>query len=324
MSFFSEDLFNHVMIKPMQMGADKLLIISGYATATMVESHAERVKDARLTNLNIELIVGMGVKDGIQAVNHRLFIDLESRTDLLFQCSYIVNRPPVHSKVYIWLKNGIPFQSFTGSANYTQNGFSSSSRESVALSSPEQCTDYFKLLLKESVRCSADSNKLDTIDFYKDRRVLLNYGDLADHINKITDPVLLNTESVTLSLLDTRTGDIHKTSGLNWGQREGRDKNQAYIAIPAEIGRTSFFPPKTVFFTLETDDEKQLICVVAQAEGKAIHSRPQNSLLGMYFRYRLGLKSGQPVTLADLKNYGRTDVTISKIDEEHYFLDFSV
>lgn len=30
------------------------------------------------------------------------------------------------------------------------------------------------------------------------------------------------------------------------------------------------------------------------------------------------------VTAADLRSYGRTDVTFIKIDEEHYYMDFSI
>lgn len=324
MSFFFEDLFNEVLIKPLSMGADKLLIVSGYASANMVAKHADFAKRAGIEKLDIELIIGMGPQDGIQTINHNSFIGLEGRQDLLFQCSYIVDRSPVHSKVYTWLKGGVPFLSFTGSANYTQNGFSKFSRECVALSSPINSNDYFKLLLKESVRCSDDPRKLDTIDFYTERRVLLNCGDLDSATNQDDSSLTNNLESVTLRLVEKRTGEVHKTSGLNWGQREGRDPNQAYIPIPSEIAKTSFFPERGTFFTLETDDEKQIICVRAQDGAKAIHSTQNNSLLGTYFRYRLGLKSGQPVSVEDLENYGRNDVTISKIDEEYYFLDFSV
>ena len=49
-----------------------------------------------------------------------------------------------------------------------------------------------------------------------------------------------------------------------------------------------------------------------------------NALLGEYFRNRLGLANGAYVTAADLRSYGRTDVTFIKIDEEHYYMDFSI
>ena len=62
----------------------------------------------------------------------------------------------------------------------------------------------------------------------------------------------------------------------------------------------------------------------AQDGGKGIHSTLNNSLLGKYFRNRLGLANGAFVTKSDLLKYGGTDVDFYKIDEETYYLDFSV
>jgi hypothetical protein len=67
-----------------------------------------------------------------------------------------------------------------------------------------------------------------------------------------------------------------------------------------------------------------MICVRAQDGGKGLHTTLNNSLLGTYFRYRLGVKEGEFVTKEHLLKYGRTDVTFYKIDNENYLLDFSV
>ncbi|OFX27910.1 MAG: hypothetical protein A2X08_05875 [Bacteroidetes bacterium GWA2_32_17] len=131
-------------------------------------------------------------------------------------------------------------------------------------------------------------------------------------------------ESVTLTLLDSDTRETPKRSGINWGQRDRREHNQAYINIPAKVGRSGFFPERYETFTVVTDDNKQMICVRAQDEGKGLHSTLNNSLLGEYFRYRLGLKSGEFVTKEHLLKYGRTDITFYKIDAENYLMDFSV
>jgi hypothetical protein len=50
----------------------------------------------------------------------------------------------------------------------------------------------------------------------------------------------------------------------------------------------------------------------------------KNSLLGEYFRNRLGLPNGAFVTKADLDRYGRTDVVFYKFDDEEYLMDFSI
>lgn len=129
--------------------------------------------------------------------------------------------------------------------------------------------------------------------------------------------------SVELSLL-TRDGQMPTISGLNWGQREGREPNQAYIKVPSTVYNTDFFPDTAVPFTITTDDGKVFNCTIAQQNGKAIHTPASNSLFGAYFRERLGVPSGELVTLEALEQYGRTSVTVTKLDDTSYSMDFSI
>lgn len=125
------------------------------------------------------------------------------------------------------------------------------------------------------------------------------------------------------TLLKQNGSGIPARSGLNWGQRPGREPNQAYIGVPAHLQSDLFLPRKGVGFDLYTDDGYCFRCARAQDNGKAIESTSSNSLLGLYFRMRLGLESGAFVEEADLMKYGRTHVTISKIDNDKFFMDFS-
>ena len=77
-------------------------------------------------------------------------------------------------------------------------------------------------------------------------------------------------------------------------------------------------------FSALTDDGKQLILRVEQQGDKAITTPANNSLLGEYFRNRLGLANGAFVTKADFERYGRSDVTFYKLDDEQFYMDFSV
>ncbi len=116
---------------------------------------------------------------------------------------------------------------------------------------------------------------------------------------------------------------VPQRSGLNWGQRPGRNLDQAYIPIPAEIQRSRFFPDRGVEFLIECDDGELFKCVRAQANGKALETSSDNSLLGIYFRKRLGVRQGYLVTIEHLFRYGRTSVDISKKDDFRFFMDFS-
>jgi len=56
----------------------------------------------------------------------------------------------------------------------------------------------------------------------------------------------------------------------------------------------------------------------------AIETPESNSILGCYFRERIGVPQGEPVKLEDLHRYGRTDIEFYKINEESFYTDFSV
>ena len=133
-----------------------------------------------------------------------------------------------------------------------------------------------------------------------------------------------NLLSVSLPLTTGRDERVRvpSRSGLNWGQRPGRDENQAYLPVPAEIQRSSFFPSTGVYFNLMCDDDFEMECVRAQQNGKAIHSK-DNSTIGSYFRKRLGLQPGELIGIHHLQRHGRLWVSIYKVTELEFYLDFS-
>jgi len=135
-------------------------------------------------------------------------------------------------------------------------------------------------------------------------------------------------EDLPSVLLPLTTGSKEKkrvpsSSGLNWGQRPGREQNQAYLAIPSELQRNGFFPNTGEEFLITTDDGHQWKCARRQANGKAIHTVENNSIIGKYFRNRLNLELGDLVTISHLIRYGRTSVSIYKKSSYSFILDYS-
>jgi hypothetical protein len=328
----TDNLFDSLLVAPaLQRGANKLYVVSGYATSAMAFHHIDKLRQ-RGVEIQVELIVGMCGQDGLSQSNHKGFQQL-MQSDLVgsFECSYLIDTIPVHSKVYAWYKDDNPIGGFTGSANYTQKAFGNAQREAMSESDPGEGLEYFQSLISDTIYC-VHTDAEDFVQIYNDkyfarqRRVIAQQGDQT--VPAPTIPTLAGLESVRVSFLDFRNGTtLPPRSGLNWGQRpeEHREPNQAYIHLPASIYRTTFFPPKTVHFTVLTDDGRILTCTRAQEEyGKAIHTPHNNSLIGEYFRNRLGVANGAPVTIEDLHRYGRTDVDFYKIDEETYYMDYSV
>lgn len=126
---------------------------------------------------------------------------------------------------------------------------------------------------------------------------------------------------VDLSLLRSDGKMYGEGGGINWGQREGRDPNQSYIAIPAPIQRQKFFPPKGEIFNVLANKTQFMRMVVAQGDyGKAIHSHDDNSVLGAFLRQCLSLPSGCFVHKKDLKK--KTTVRFYKVDDENFYMEF--
>lgn len=325
----TENLFDNVLIQPAKHGADTLYVVSGYATAAMTFHHFESLQKLLGKRIHLHLMVGMCPYDGLSLSNHRGFQQLASNNfPDHFECSYITSTPQVHSKSYSWYKNREPVAGFIGSANYTQNAFSRSQRELLVTCDPRFGFDYFQSLVSDSIYCT-HSEIENYIQIYRDtyggrrKKEQLQKQGIELIVPQQSD--LQGLPAIRVSFLD-KDGNLPQRSGLNWGQRpeEHRDPNQAYIKLPSSVYKTDFFPPKAVHFTVLTDDNKVLICTRAQQNDKAIHTPQNNSLIGEYFRYRLGVPSGNPVTKMDLTRYGRTDVDFYRIDEETYFMDFSV
>ncbi len=314
----TQDLFSKILLEPAS-SCNQLKIITGYASPAMANKHFELLPK----HVSVDLIVGMASKDGVGIGAHRGFSTL-SEDEPRFTCSYVEkNYRPVHAKSYIWLKDGLPELAFTGSGNYSQNTFMDRTIEMFADDNPIECFDMFNRLQPSVVGC-LNENVEARVKLYREIYKRQYYPALINVPNAVEVIDQKATDTVILSLLDSRTDETHRASGLNWGQRDGREPNQAYIPVPALIARSGFFPDRAHHFTLITDDDFSIDCVIAQDGDKAIHSTKNNSILGIYFRERIGVQLGGFVHKVNLESYGRTDVTIKKIDDETYFMDFSI
>lgn len=138
---------------------------------------------------------------------------------------------------------------------------------------------------------------------------------------------LVNESTVKIFLFD-KDGEVQY--GLNWGDRvdsstgKERDKNEAYLQLTPDVYKTDFFPPKGIYFIVNTDDNEELIFNRAQKEeGTALQTPENNTIIGLYLRKRLGLTKDSKITKESIEDYGRDYILIRKISNKHYFLDFS-
>jgi len=321
-SLTTEQLFHEVLIRPALDGATALHVVSGYASPTMVTRHINQLRVATARPLEVDLLVGMTGVDGLPQHSLSGFKSIPRQASgVRFNCLFTLPGKSIHSKVYVWSNEDGPARAWAGSANYTQMGFglsrgASEHHEAMVEIDPETALDYV---------LGSASNSISYLN-----------PDLSDYL-AITDDIpsteanlgplasaLVNKSAVTLPLvqLTGNVGEVHSKSGLNWGQREGSNPNHAYIPIPSSVRNQNFFPPRGEHFQLITDDGESFIATVAQDGDKALETPHDNSILGQYFRKRLGLASGVFVDTEDLTRFGSTGVIIEFVGDDLYRLIF--
>lgn len=308
----SQNIVKSILLDPICKGANRLCIVSSHATPSMVSWLLKTYEENGITNISIELIVESTIDNGIDNVSHEGFKELHgkhySEFSGIFRCSYLYQPPPSKKNFYIWLDCETPLQAFLCSSDFTQTSLLKQRKVSIVNRSATYIYKLYKQIANRSIYC--------------------NHSEIEDYL--IIHPLhfnpsynkMQNNNHVALSLL-TRTGEPGKKSGLNWGQRNKRNKNEAYIPLPSRIAKSGFFPLEKQHFLVVTDDHHTLQFRVEQQNDKAITTPASNALLGEYFRNRLGVANGAYIHAKDLRAYGRTSVSFYKIDEEQYYMDFS-
>jgi hypothetical protein len=310
---FWPNLYTEVVERPYQSGKRHLIALSGYASAAFIHHLLYTYRD-----ITIDLIIGMARQDPITIWDHNEYINL-TRTTGRLRVRYFNGTPPIHIKALIWSENQSSTEiAFVGSANLSWNGFRDY-QEMMVTADPEHVREAFP-----SSDYLMECTDPDVFEFFKMRYQRKPHDNEID-ISAIHS-VVRECDKVELPLTQSRDNEVHERAGLNWGQRPGREPNQAYIPVPIEVHRNNpnFFPDRGEEFTMITDDGESFICTIAQSNNKAIETHHDNSILGKYFRKRLGLDLGSKVHTQDLDRYGRKNVTIYKIDDETFYMDFSV
>ncbi len=305
---------NQLFFEPFKRGADRLCILTLEALPSMASWLMKNFEECKISNVKIELIVS-GIRKGVDDTAHIGFKELHNNQHIegicqSFVCSYLYRGNEPKNNLYIWLKGEIPMLAFCCTGGFTQSSFLIEKNYSVIPCDPFEAYNIFENSVSNSIFCNHSE-----VEEY----IILHNKSAG--FAKISDSS--HPDCVKLSLL-ARGGETGKRSGLNWGQRKGRNKNQAYIPLPTKIARTGFFPLGERHFFAYTDDGHSLLLRVEQENDKAITTPLSNALLGEYFRNRLDLAYGEYVTKQHLLDYGRTDVVFYKIDDEQFYMDFSI
>ncbi|MBR1708795.1 MAG: NgoFVII family restriction endonuclease [Clostridia bacterium] len=314
-STYSDSAVQRLLFDPIQEGANRLCIMTSHATPNMASWLLKSYEEHGASHVSVEMIVGDTLTNGIDSFTHEAYKLLQGNRSSgnygKFTCCYLYLPPELQRNTYIWLNFDSPQKAFTCSHDFTQAALLRRQSASVSERSAVNSYRQYEATTNRAIFCThAEVEEYVTIT--------------SSHAQALFSNVASQTESVVLPLITKKTGEPGKRSGLNWGQRGKRNRNQAYIPLPSKIAKSGFFPLNEQHFLVITDDHHTLQLRVEQQNDKAITTPASNAQLGEYFRNRLNLANGAFVTASDLRTYGRTDVTFYKIDDEQYYMDFSV
>lgn len=120
---------------------------------------------------------------------------------------------------------------------------------------------------------------------------------------------------------------VHKKSGLNHWNAEGRkrDLNEVYIPVPTIIHEVfpNFFPDQGTLFSLKLPNGDSLDSKICQDRGKALMSNPNKDLGKWILRDILKLKENTLVTYEKLQDLDIDSIRIDKIDDTTFEINFS-
>lgn len=320
------DLYQHVLLSPVGEGADELHVLSGYASGRFALFHVMDVREHLKKDVSVRLYVGMTGEEGVELGAHREMVGaIRSLSGSWLQCRYAPRGQSDHTKLYVWLRHGEPMAAWMGSANYSYAGFGigSSRRETMTAVDPVHAWSVLQKASSGWISATAD-DLLEHVHMYELLSAEVR-GEVLD-LDQRTAEAPDGVDSVTLPLVQvTRNpGEVHNGgAGLNWGQRPRRRGAEAYIPIPSAVSKSGFFPVRGTPFPMHMDDGRVIHFVVAQDGDKALHSVPDNSEIGVWFRRRLGIADDAFVTTADLERYGAKQVTVVARDDGSYRMRFT-
>lgn len=311
-TLYSEKIAEEIFLLPLNTGADHLCILVDEASPSMASWLLAYYEKHKVSGIQIDLMIGSTSQKGILRIYHEYFKSIQKQhsgnSAVKFTCSYLYGAVPQYSNSYIWLQNNTPICAFGGRIDFLQSSILMTPQILPEILSPDASYSVYSSCIDCSAHCR-----------YQEIEELVCITE-----NGIDKAVSQSADKVTLTLLKARGNETGKKSGLNWGQRKGRNPNEAYIPVPRAIAKSGFFPLNEQHFMAVTDDNILLLFRVEQQGDKAITTPESNARLGEYFRKRLNLPNGEYVSKYNLEQYGRTDVEFYKIDDEQFYMNFSV
>lgn len=333
--------------------SDEIIIITGYFSIDILESIAKQ-------GVSTTYYYGMYLRNGISATNYAAFQRLESTYPNL-----TINIPiayHVHTKCYIFKKNGKIYSTLVGSANCSGSALATTPNSELLM----PVSDLSDVTLLDKY-----ATDIDKISVHFDNPLVIpttksKVLSVSSKRSKFTPKSWNNytgnpfSAIIPLYYLNRGKPVVHDVDGLNWGNGPHASKTaDMESTIPIRKFQIANYPSLIPFNGSVgsgsggkitrmqnpidvTWDDGTIMKMLFQQGGPQVPAKSKRALgapyriypkaltassggveLGVYIRNRLGLKSNAIITYNDLRKYGRDYVTLTLTNAGEYELDFN-
>ena len=349
MSVYVEKLKDEILCKA--RASDEILIISGYFSADMLLEFAQ-------LGIKTTFYYGMYDRSGITPFQIRALGNIET-TYPLFKANIVFDYH-VHTKCYLFKKQGHTVCAMIGSANVSISGLDSGKNSELLMDVNDLA--HLATLDVYAIEVAAASVR------YNDPLIVPSIRGVSSSRKVMTTKGRVYSgspfvDNIPLYVYEGTKKIVLESSGLNWGLQKGHTKKgspyaEAYIPIKAYdidtypliipplgmVGsgaggkRTRRLGPVTV-----TWDDGEVMQMLFQGDGptrptpskripgapyreypKQLTTNEGGTVLGEYLRNRLGVSGRALITYDDLKAYGRDYITLTLVGTDNYEADFHV
>lgn len=123
-------------------------------------------------------------------------------------------------------------------------------------------------------------------------------------------------EEINISLLTKKGDKVPDKVGINLGQAKKNSRLESVLTILKS--RLTLFPDT---FLVYTDDQFKFN--FRKDEISSSITTEDSKTLGKYLKHRIGIDFESPILISDLEKYGRTDIKLTKFNDNVFYLDFS-
>lgn len=291
-------LYNKVF--KIKSNMDKFVIVTGYVGPQMVNELK------KLPYKEIILIIGMYGK----SIDSKLHLSLLKSYNEIDNLKIFYTNTLVHTKCYAWYKDNKVKEMLIGSANFSTSGLLENPYKEILyeindINNDSSWNAYLKHIFNNMYEC----NKLqyDNMATIKVAEIKKDYKvDINSNTCILSLLANANGRGENIIGIGNKAGEVHASSGLNWGYSVGSPSlGDAYIAIASKsIEETSIIPSKSKGENKPVEviwDDGTVMNLLFEANGpirdgmlypKQISSYNNKKELGDYLRKRIGEKIG--------------------------------